>query len=394
MCNVLSLLNQSLEAQNSQHTKVSLGNRSKYIGLSDIGKGLDCLRSAVATKINLKTDFATASAFQNTQNNSSNFNPQKLSRNLRLQRGHWFEAGVAEAFKLANKPFLHQLEISIKHNNVPIKGHLDFVFIEQNQRPSIRIVELKSTESIPKTLYVSQEAQLYAQLGLLVKHWDKRVFSVPELAQTKELKSFPELVKDLFNIDLISDFKKVQLEGYILSVTMNEAHAFGPYFENEIMLKICLDTAEQIWSAKQDIKNGVKPLDEVAYNRALHPLCDYCEVNLSCPRFRGVDLPELEAELLNLQGLKDNEKKLSQHIKSTESSLKLYAAKTSPQNDWINAVSQRLRLGICAGKNSLNEELLRGTLLEYFDLDQVNSIVQNSYKSGAAYERLYLGKIN
>ena len=168
----------------------------------------------------------------------------------------------------------------------------------------------------------------------------------------------------------------------------------SPYFANEIMLKICLDTAEQIWSAKQDIKNGVKTLDEVAYNRAFHPLCDYCEVNLSCPKFRGVDLPELEAELLNLQGLKDNEKKLSQHIKSTESSLKLYAAKTSPQNDWINAVSQRLRLGICAGKNSLNEELLRGTLLEYFDLDQVNSIVQNSYKSGAAYERLYLGKIN
>ncbi|SHN72700.1 PD-(D/E)XK nuclease family protein [Desulfovibrio litoralis] len=388
MYNVLKILNQSLQVQNSQHTKLSLGDRSKYIGLSDIGKGLDCLRSAVATKT------APTIASDTTQNHKSNFNAHELSKHLRLQRGHWFESGVVEAFMLAKKDFIHQLEIEIKHNNIPIKGHLDFVFIEQNQRPIIRIIELKSTESIPKTLYASQEAQLYAQLGLLAMHWNNKVFSVPATGKVSQPKTFPELVKQLFNIDLADDCSQVQLEGYILSLTMNEAKAFGPYKANEIMLNICLETANKIWSAKQDIENKIKTLNKVAYNKAFHPLCDYCEVNASCPKFRGVDVPGLEAELLNLQRLKEAEKQLSQHIKNTENSLKLYATKISPNNDWINAITQRLRVGICAGKNSLNEELLKTELLKYVSTEQISSILQNSYKSDAAYERLYLGKIN
>lgn len=48
MHELLSLLKQGLQASGTARTTHSLGDRSKYVGLSDIGKAADCLRAAVA----------------------------------------------------------------------------------------------------------------------------------------------------------------------------------------------------------------------------------------------------------------------------------------------------------------------------------------------------------
>jgi hypothetical protein len=48
---LLSVLAQGLQRHAKIATAATLGDRSRYIGLSDIGRGLDCLRATVAGKI-------------------------------------------------------------------------------------------------------------------------------------------------------------------------------------------------------------------------------------------------------------------------------------------------------------------------------------------------------
>lgn len=102
MEDILALLNIGLQKSGSIRTAATLGDRSTYIGMSDIGKGVDCLRTAVAGKLPVQS--ATCSGqFAKHQGQAT------LQRELRMQRGHWFEAGVLEAFKATG----HLLSISL-----------------------------------------------------------------------------------------------------------------------------------------------------------------------------------------------------------------------------------------------------------------------------------------
>ena len=50
---LLQFLTTGILKYTSEDTVLQLGDRSQYIGLSDIGKGLECLRSAVSDKAGL-----------------------------------------------------------------------------------------------------------------------------------------------------------------------------------------------------------------------------------------------------------------------------------------------------------------------------------------------------
>lgn len=90
---LLRLLTQGLLIYGEKKTARELGDRSQYIGMSDIGKGMECLRSAVASKLGL-TAFPAASAIDG-------FVPKDLAytlgRQIILQRGHWQEYGLEQA---------------------------------------------------------------------------------------------------------------------------------------------------------------------------------------------------------------------------------------------------------------------------------------------------------
>ena len=62
MYELCSLLKQGLQASSHARTTLSLGDRSKYVGLSDIGKAADCLRTAVAGKVYLPQTLVTATS--------------------------------------------------------------------------------------------------------------------------------------------------------------------------------------------------------------------------------------------------------------------------------------------------------------------------------------------
>ena len=72
---LLEILRCGLERSAEQRTAIQLGDRSQYVGMSDIGKMLDCPRAALAGKLFVPEYRDTAGA---------------LKRQLLLQRGHWF----------------------------------------------------------------------------------------------------------------------------------------------------------------------------------------------------------------------------------------------------------------------------------------------------------------
>ncbi len=76
---LLALVSEGLQNYSNEKTALSLGNRSDYIGLSDIGRYLECPRRAVNAKIN-PTDTGA-----------------DLRKQITLNRGHWFENGVGKA---------------------------------------------------------------------------------------------------------------------------------------------------------------------------------------------------------------------------------------------------------------------------------------------------------
>ncbi len=48
---LLTQLAKGLLAHGKMETEKQLGDRTKYIGMSDIGKGAECMRAAVANKV-------------------------------------------------------------------------------------------------------------------------------------------------------------------------------------------------------------------------------------------------------------------------------------------------------------------------------------------------------
>ena len=102
---LLDVFRQGLQVSGDQQAQAMLGDRSTYLGVSDIARYADCPRAAIANK----------------------YQAQKgtLNRLLTLQRGHWFEAGVGECLAAINRNTLAQLEIQYTWQRAPIRSHLE-----------------------------------------------------------------------------------------------------------------------------------------------------------------------------------------------------------------------------------------------------------------------------
>ena len=160
---LLEILCCGLERDAEQRTANRLGDRSRYVGLSDIAKMLDCPRAALAAKLCLP-EYKNAG--------------EALKHQLLLQRGHWFETGVHQALMGYALSPLSQLEIEISHEDVPIKAHLDFTLVADQLQPTVRILEVKSTVRLPATLSGSHAMQIGDQTASLKTYWDLPVFKL------------------------------------------------------------------------------------------------------------------------------------------------------------------------------------------------------------------------
>jgi hypothetical protein len=222
---LLAQVTRGLLRHGEHRTVQNLGDRSAYIGLSDVGRAVTCLRAAVASKLGPSHDPSGDDIGRWLKTGAEQPITHALGRQLILQRGHWLESGVESALRANGANLIPQLEISIVENGVPIRAHLDFVLVGGGSRPAIRVLELKSTEHLPRTLYPGYEAQLYGQIGLLASHWSQPVFSVKDDHGQLILdrRSFPQICHHLFGIVLPEQARGVDMEGWVLCLSMSQA---------------------------------------------------------------------------------------------------------------------------------------------------------------------------
>ncbi|UQZ90624.1 hypothetical protein C4J81_15975 [Deltaproteobacteria bacterium Smac51] len=380
---LLSLLASGLEAAAHAHTASNLGDRRTYLGMSDLARGLTCPRAVVARKLNGE--------------------PTSLSLEtlLQLRRGHWLEYGVEEALTAAGQKFISQLEISIEHNGVPIKAHLDLLIFDEEAK-AVTVIELKSVGRLRDHVYGSHEAQLYGQLGLLHRYWSQAVFANnvfvkgSSLPACSEYCSFSELASRQLGVQLPKDADSVSIHGFVLTVAPQSAKAFGPYAPNDEVLKVLFQTGAGLWSHMEEIRSGRADLGQVAYQQGFDPLCDWCGHNRDCPKFQGDSHPALEPELSALADLKAARSRLEEEIKEREEQLKAIAAIMGKSGQWISGNRYRFKVSRMPGRATIDQHLLKSSLgqLKQVDENQLDSLLSSAQKISRPFERLQLSPIH
>jgi CRISPR-associated exonuclease Cas4 len=243
----------SLRKLAKQHTEETLGDRRDYLGASDIGY---CPRKVILEKINpAEHDLATL---------------------LRFQRGHMAEDIIAMAFTAAGyMNFERQVEVLV-NSQVPIKAHIDFVFTSEVHKIK-SVLEAKSTSTIPDDPYGSWESQLYIQMGALAE-------------------KFPDYtIRGAF---------------IALDLANGEVGFFNGYSPQKTVYEGLQRKAVNLWTDYQAILCS----KEVKLDTDPGPLCGFCNHLTSCPRFQAEEVPQLAANVNELQELQITEKKLKEKL--------------------------------------------------------------------------------
>lgn len=378
---LLELFRQGLANYGQRQTQAMLGDRTAYIGMSDIARYAECPRAAVAGKL---------------------LPPgTSLGRLLTLARGHWFEDGVGECLAALGLHVLPQLEIRHTYRGVPIRAHLDFTLVWELPRPAVRILEVKSIEQLPADPYAAHELQISGQTGLLCRLWNKPTFSLRDKNGRilHDNLTFPQLCRERLGLTLPVSACGVSLEGWLLCLSMKDVRAFGPYVYEAETLKRVLSTVREFWAMRQAIRHGKCTLDDAQHAQGFHPLCVCCQFNTDCPKFpQGDYQPQWQPALTRLEALKQNRSALDAEIREMEAALKL-AHSLSGTRDWINAGQHRFRLTTTAGRRSLNKAALFNELTEIFrfekieDID-VDALLTRCEREGAASSRLTINPVN
>ena len=380
---LLDLIRRGLVISGEHQRQAILGERLSYVGMSDIGQFIQCPRVSIIHRFSLqKAD-------------------ENLSRTLTLQRGHWFEDGVAKALSALNLPFVRQLEIAVDNDGCPVRAHLDFVLVSVRPRPTVRVLEVKSCTRLPDTLYASYEVQVYGQISMLNRYWNTPSFNLKD-SEGNPLFSrltFPQAVKALWGVAFPEDPEQVDMEAWVLALSMTESTAFGPYLPDDSILNACLGYARDIWQMQEIFQRGEQDMDGLPTASGFHPLCSCCDASSDCPKFIGVVHPELESSLDELMHWKDARSALDEKIKEREGMMKEWYAHADRQGRWIEAGTTRFRVTQSPGRRTLDKDSLAGELTELFhdggmdDVD-VYSLMARHEKISAPSTRLFINKTN
>ena len=376
---LLDLIRRGLVISGEHQRQAILGERLSYVGMSDIGQFIQCPRVSIIHRLSLqKAD-------------------ENLSRTLTLQRGHWFEDGVAKALSALNLPFVRQLEIAVDNDGCPVRAHLDFVLVSARPRPTVRVLEVKSCTRLPDTLYASYEAQVYGQISMLNRYWNTPSFNLKD-SEGNPLFSgltFPQAIKVLWGTDFPQKTAQVDMEAWVLALSMTDATAFGPYLPNDSLLNACLSNARDMWQIQEQVQRGELDVNGLPTPSGFHPLCSCCEASSNCPKFAGVAHPELEPSLDELALWKDERSALDEKIREREAMMKEWYAHADIQGQWIEAGATRFRVTQNPGRRTLDRDSLAGELVELFhvggmdDVD-VPALIARHEKIGAPSARLFI----
>lgn len=298
---LLDFLHTGLTLVANNRTQTTLGDRTTYVGASDIAKAEGCFRQTVLDKV--------------TPNHM-----HSLRERLTLERGHWQEAGVLSALQATGAFVLHQLEIVFQTPvGTTCKFHLDLVLVTQERTV---VLESKSSRDTPGAKpYESHEVQIQAQTEALQRYWHEPVFSLSEADGA--FMSFPDLVKMMAgkNVELHQN-----VEGWLLCIGADDARPFGPYLPGDtVFWDAALEMADRVIIAAS--MNGIGTLQ---YARGVYPLCGYCAHFKSCPKLQGMDAEELAPLLATYASVQNQRKSIEKEEERLKRVLKSqYAALSS-----------------------------------------------------------------
>jgi hypothetical protein len=189
MSRLQAFLDLALNAKSKKDSR-HLGNRSTYVGASDI---CGCPRKAVLSKKHpVEHDSPTL---------------------LKFARGHMAEELVDDIFRTGG--LTPQREVEIRHPNHPdLLCHIDFLFKSKTGRR--HVMELKATDGIPDEPYRNWVDQLHFQMGLLAL-------------------KYPD----------------TEIGGSILAVDLNKGryHEFNSYRPNDLIMELLVQKGLHIRSA-------------------------------------------------------------------------------------------------------------------------------------------------
>lgn len=364
-----------LERDAERRTAIRLGDRSRYVGMSDIAKMLDCPRMALAGKLYTPEPRNAAEA---------------LEHHLLLQRGHWFETGVHQALMGYGLSPLSQLEIDILHEGVPIKAHLDFTLIVIQPQSVVRILEIKSTTRLPARLSGSYSMQIGGQTALLKAYWNQPVFNI--IQETGEVlchKTFPEICKELLGVSL-PDASACDIQGWVLCLSMCDVKAFGPFLPEDTDIARCLDMASEFWETLIELRDNRLNMNTIQTAQGLSPLCPSCFWKEDCPHFKGSLHPEWEDTLAQFMKLKMQNKSLEEEREDLESRLKVaYQLSHTVKGEWIHAGNHTFRIIPQKGRVTLDRKRLKKELETLLGKEDAQLLMARCEKQGEPFERLY-----
>ncbi|WP_418715775.1 hypothetical protein [Bilophila wadsworthia] len=377
---LLGILCRGLERDARQRTAILLGDRSRYVGLSDIAKMLDCPRAALAAKLFTPEYRSTDEA---------------LKRWITFHRGHWFEAGVHQALTGYGLSPLSQLEIELMHGNVPIKAHLDFTLVTVQLHPTVRILEVKSTARLPTTLSESYAMQIGGQTALLKAYWNHPVFNlVLDTGEVLYHRTFPEICNECFGVSLPDDASACDIQGWVLCLSMCDTKAFGPFLPEDTDIARCLDMASDFWETMHDLREKRLNLNAVQTVQGLAPLCPSCFWKEDCPHFKGSSHPEWEDTLVQFINLKTQKKSIEEEIGELESRLKLaYQLSHTVRREWINTGNHTFRVIPQNGRVTVDRKRLAEELQTLLGEQNAQTLMARCEKQGEPFERLYAIRI-
>ena len=372
---LLEILCCGLERDAEQRTANWLGDRSRYVGMSDIAKMLDCPRAALAAKLYTSAPKNTAEA---------------LKRQITLQRGHWFETGVHQALTGCGLSPLSQLEIEILYGDVPIKAHLDFTLIATQPQPTVRILGVKSTGRLSVTLSGSHAMQIGGQTVLLKAYWDQPIFNlIQETGEVLYHKIFSEMCNKCLGVPL-SDASACDIQGWVLCLSMCDAKAFGPFFPEDTDIARCLDMASEFWETMIELRDNLLDLNTIQTAQGLSPLCPSCLWRKDCPHFKGSSHPEWEDTLVQFIKLKTQKKSIEAEIGELESRLKVaYQLSHTVKGEWIDTGNHTFRVIPQNGRVTLDRKRLNEEVETLLGEQKAQTLMAKCEKQGDPFEILY-----
>jgi len=393
---LLATIAKGLILHSRQQGAKMLGDRTKYIGMSDVGAAFDCMRKAVMGKLNDTFAIDPEVISELYHDGEIEKIMQILRRELILQRGHWQEFGLSGVFQSLDFNQAEQLEIKHVENGVPIHVHVDFCLVWDN---AVRIIESKSTGHLPDTLYGSYEQQLYGQIGLLHDKWNTPSFNMKDSNGEnlfEEDVTFPELVKQRFGRTLSENPVNIAIEGWVLALSLNDAAAFGPYYPNADMTRLVLNVAQEIWTTADAVRRGLVDVDQLDHCRGFNALCDYCPFWQDCPRYSGaVEDPEFEADIVNLDQLKAQRNDLDAEINEAEQRAYDHFERSNLLGKHIVAGEHRMKVSMCAGRSSFIGNKFDELLIKECGISEtkIAELRARCTAPGKSYKRVTISKI-